>query len=315
MEIIKPPIFQAGFSPIILTCKGNVGDKVAITISPKNARDFSISSTLIKKEQTFNLAAYIQSLFNDASVYSLSDNGFTQALSYTLMVNGTPLEDTFYALRSAAQVGESTDMEAKLGSFLTDMNWIDVWQGYPEREVAILAKSGYSAQLIGGSKQQNIGLEGGLNTVSVGCENSEIVIYKDAALWQDYHCQLVENTYFFTVHVGDRTAKLSGTVSLSVATTDGNLYTKTESYSGFQDVSFEIPINDNIVEVSITANGALDTNSIQIISALQPYRECDIPTVTCTLPVSHTILSQNSNIHINKNSSRLLNITINQPIT
>lgn len=302
METILPPEFHAGFSPVPLTCKGEINDNVVITISPDNARELNISSVLIKKEQTFNLAAYVQSLFDKTS---------TQAVGYRVMVNGGANRKC-YALRSAAQVGESANMDAHLGGFLTDMKQIDVWQGYPPREVSILAKNGYNAQLIEGDKLQNISLEDGLNTVEVSCGHSKLIVYTNAAAWSDYYCRLEETTYFFTVHVGDRTAKLGGTVSLSIKRIDGTTYTKTARYSGFQDVHFEIPIGDSIIEASITANGELDTNNVQIVAALQPYREVDIPTSTVSLPATHYIFG---NIDIGKNSSRLLNITINQPIT
>ncbi len=315
MDIIFPPQFQAGFSPILLTYKGNIGDNVQIVISPDNEQivesrdkipDFSISAVLIKKEQTFNLAAYVQSLFKSAD---------TQTISYRIMVNGVSAEHKFYALRSAVQVGESADMATRLGSFLTDMKQLDVWQGYPEREVSVLAEDGYNAQLTGGGDLQNISLPGGLSNITVSFGDAKLEVYTNAATWDEYYCQLVEVAYPFTVHVGDRTAKLSGTVSLTVSRVGSAPYTITKSYSGFQDVHFEIPTEESIIGIGITANGALDTNSVQIVAALQPYRECELPTVTRTLPVSHAIIAPNSGVSLNKNSSRLLNLTLNQPIT
>ncbi len=305
MEIIKPPIFQAGFSPILLKCKGEVKDPVTITISSGDFPDFSISSMLIKEEQTFNLAAYVQSLFKGVD---------TQLVSYTLTVNGTPLGDTFYAMRSAAQVGYSADLFSKVGGFLTDMKYIDVWEGYP-REVSVLAEDGFNVQIIRNGEPQNVRLDNGLKNVEVGCGDSELTVYTNAATWNGYNCQLEQTTFFFTVHVGDRTAKLSGVVSLIIKKPNGQTYTKTASYSGFQDVHFEIPMDENIVAISVTANGALDTNSVQIAAALQPYREREIPTVTCAMPVSYSIFTQNSLIALGKNSSRLLSLTLNQPIT
>ena len=300
--VTAPPLFHAAFSPIPLTYTGAVGDNVLITIRADGMPEFSISAVAITSPQTFNIAAYVQSLFNDTQ---------TQAISYTITVNSVLL-GRFYALRSAAQVGESIDMGYRLGGILSDMRQVDVWEGYPPRELSLLTHEGYIVQQVKDGELQNVSLPRGFNTIELSCGQSELSVHTNAALWQSYYCQSQEVTYPFTIHVGDRTAKLSGTVSLTLRKIDGTEHVKTASYKGFQDIHVDVPVADTIVAAHFTANGELDTNRIQLIGSFQPNREHEISTVTLSLPAAHYIFS---GVSVKENGSRRLNITINQPIT
>lgn len=303
MTVTELPKYQAGFSPVVLTCKGNIGEEVNITITD-GVEKFSYSTRLIKNTQNINLAAYVQSLFPDVSA---------QCIRYTVKVNDL-YEGSFYALRAAAQIGEGIDYSDKVARILTDFDRIDVYSGYP-RELNVLAENGYYARIVRVKDQESISLQDGFNAVPVSCGDLSVEIVTTAAAWSEYQCQLAEESFFFTVHMGDRTAKLSGEVTLTVQKADNTTYTKAAPYKGLQDVSFSIPVEESIVGISITANGNLDTGNIQLASMLQPNRERSIQTVTLPLPAAYNILPVESGVSIGKSSSAMLHVMINQPIS
>ena len=136
-----------------------------------------------------------------------------------------------------------------------------------------------------------------------------------SVFWSSYYCQLLEEAFAFTVHLGDRTAKLSGLVTLTLQKTDGTTYTRSAPYRGYQDVRFALPIAEAIVGIRLTADGALDTPDVQLIALLQPQLERAVSTVTLPLPVQHDVLPADGSTAIGKDGSKLLLVMINQPLT
>jgi len=162
MIIIKqPPAIHTAFNPAILQLAGKSGDYAYIAIIPI---DITVDETIHKKREFFNgtalfdLSKIVQDYFDDNQTFIMPDKIFIDnnlVQDYKLFesnsghgIIGAPID--FVAINAVAQIGESSDMTKRKGTFLTGFERLKKYPGY-DLTVSVLGFDDNTSVRIGGT--------------------------------------------------------------------------------------------------------------------------------------------------------------------
>lgn len=133
---IPPPGYHRAYAPTIIRVTGSTNTaKLLITNANDTSQSHEITVDLLYRDSNgayyadINLQAYICSFFKHGE----------QAVPYRLTAGYDQRQ--YIALRSAAQLGESADMQVFCGAILTDFDVLKGYEGYP-LSVNVLGESG-----------------------------------------------------------------------------------------------------------------------------------------------------------------------------
>lgn len=153
MAIVKqPPAIHTAFNPAMLNISGSEGSTIQILMG--------VGASVTRQREVFNgiamfdLSKVVKSRFSDVQTYIVPDKIFIDNnLSFYYEVYETEvLVDPipFTAINAVAQIGESSDLTKKRGTFLTAFDRLKKYPGY-ELTVSILGFDGNSFIRLDGS--------------------------------------------------------------------------------------------------------------------------------------------------------------------
>lgn len=189
---IPPPDCHRAYAPTIIRITGGANEST-VNLTITDANDTS---------QSYRLAPYL--LFKDGSGASYTDVDIQpyisglfkhggQSVTYRLSLGDAG--KTYVAFRSAAQVGEATSMQHMLRKFLTDMDRLVAYSGYPMSVSYLSGEGDFIETAAGENTGYASGGSVGLSSLPVSCGMDSITIHKKrtySPAYTGYVCQKID---------------------------------------------------------------------------------------------------------------------------